>query len=156
GAGAVRDLRQGPRSGGTTFNLLHYLIGAPSGSVRARGWWRDAPDALASALEAQLRQRGVAIRTGAAVERIVVTNDAVSGVARAGGEEIGATCVISTADPSTTLLGLVDPVWLDPDILLALRNIKYRGSTALVCYALDRLPEPDGLSAAEWSSVVSL
>ena len=156
GAGAVRDLRQGPRSGGTTFNLLHYLVGAPSGSVRARGWWRDAPNALASALEAQLRQRGVTIRTGAAVERILVTNDAVSGVALAGGEEITAPTVISTADPSTTLLGLVDPIWLDPDVLLALRNIKYRGSTALVCYALDRLPEAEGLGAAEWSSVISL
>ncbi|HEY9228103.1 MAG TPA: hypothetical protein VIP11_15710, partial [Gemmatimonadaceae bacterium] len=64
--------------------------------------------------------------------------------------------VISTADPASTLLGLVDPVWLDPDVLLATRNIKYRGSTALVYFALDRLPNGPGLDVAALSSVVTL
>ena len=31
GAGGVRDIRQGPRSGGTTFVLLHHLVGARVG-----------------------------------------------------------------------------------------------------------------------------
>ena len=35
---------------------------------------------------------------------------------------------------------MVDPVWLDPDVLLAVRNIKYRGCTAFVLYALESLP----------------
>ena len=43
-AGGVRDIRQGPRSGGTSYVMLHYLVGAPAGSVRTRGWWRDGPD----------------------------------------------------------------------------------------------------------------
>ena len=33
GAGGVHDIQQGPRSGGTTFVLLHHLVGAPAGSV---------------------------------------------------------------------------------------------------------------------------
>ena len=154
GAGGVRDLRQGPRSGGTTFNLLHYLIGAPRGSARARGWWRDGSDAFATVVGAAARAIGVTIRTGAPVERIVVDDDAVTGVVLSGGEEIGANVVVSTADPSATLLGLVDPLWLDPDTLLALQNIKYRGSTAIVMFALDRLPE--GLDGDALASVVSL
>src|SRR5439155_24700080 len=140
-AGAVRDLRQGPRSGGTAFNLLHYLAGAPSGSVRARDYWRAAPDAFVHAAEQLARERGVTIRTGAAVARINVHDDAVRGVALESGEEIEASTVISTADPGPTLLGMVDPVWLDPELLLALRNVKYRGSTALIMYGLTALPE---------------
>lgn len=144
-AGAVQSIRQGPRSGGTSFVLLHHLVGAPPGSVRARSWWRDGPEAFAKAAEAAARRHGVTIRTAAGVQRIVVRDDAVTGVALHGGEEINAPVVISTADPARTLLELVDPVWLDPDFLHAVRNIKFRGSTALVRYALDRLPELPGI-----------
>ncbi|HEV8150342.1 MAG TPA: hypothetical protein VGP61_09190, partial [Gemmatimonadales bacterium] len=53
-----------------------------------------------------------------------------------------------SADPARTLLELLDSVWLDPEFLLAVRNIKFRGSTALVSYALDGLPEFPGLEDA--------
>ena len=59
-------------------------------------------------------------------------DDAVTGVVLANGEEIAAPVVVSTADPARTLLGMVDPVWLDPEFLHAVRNIKFRGCTALV------------------------
>ena len=45
-AAAIRDLRQGPRSAGTTFNLIHNMIGAPEGFVtratRGPGRARDS------------------------------------------------------------------------------------------------------------------
>jgi phytoene dehydrogenase-like protein len=150
---AIRDIRQGPRSGGTTFNLLHHLVGAPSGSIGARGWWRDGPDAFVEAAAAAARAAGTTIRTGAEAHQISVKDDVVAGVVLANGEAIEAKTVVSTLDPSRTMLGLVDPVWIDPDILLALRNIKYRGCTAFVLYALDRLPH--GLDAAQAAGVVS-
>lgn len=157
-AGGVRDLRQGPRSGGTAFVLLHHLVGAPAGSVRARSWWRDGPDAFSEAAEAAARRHGVTIRLGADVARIDVRDDAVRGVVLAGGEEIAASVVLSTADPARTLLGLVDPVWLDPDFLHAVRQIRFRGCTAVVYYALDRLPELPGTAQSRdvLSSIVSL
>jgi phytoene dehydrogenase-like protein len=157
-AGGVRDLRQGPRSGGTTFNLLHYLTGAPEDSVRARAWWRDGPHALIHAVQALATQHGAVIRAGAQVVRISVRDDAVTGVVLTDGEEIAASIVLSTADPARTLLGMVDPVWLDPELLLALRNIKFRGTTAVVQYALDRLPEMRGLANPDQAlaSIVSL
>src|SRR5690606_12747723 len=43
-----------------------------------------------------------------------------------------------------TLLGLVDPVWLDPELLHAAGNIRLQGCTTYVLYALDALPEPGG------------
>ncbi len=71
-------------------------------------------------------------------------DDAVTGVVLANGDEILAPIVVSTADPARTLLGMVDPVWLDPEFMHAVRNIKFRGCTAFVHYALDRLPEVSG------------
>jgi phytoene dehydrogenase-like protein len=144
-AGGIQDIRQGPRSGGTSFVLLHHLVGAPAGSVRARGWWRDGPDAFTVTADALARRAGVRIRTNATVERISVKDDAVAGVVLTGGEEIAAPIVISTADPVRTLLGMIDPVWLDPELLHAVKQIKMRGCTAFVMYALDGMPDVSGL-----------
>jgi phytoene dehydrogenase-like protein len=148
-AGGVADLRQGPRSGGTAFALLHHLVGAPAGTVRGRGWWRAGPDAFVAAAEAAARRAGVTIRAGAPVARILVRDDAVAGVALAGGEEIAARRVVSTADPARTFLDLVDPVWLDPEFLHAVRQIKFRGCTAVVLYALDALPDAPAGATSE-------
>ena len=145
-AGGVQDIRQGPRSGGTSFVLLHHLVGAPVGSVRTRGWWRDGPDSFTLTADALAKKANVAIRVNAPVQRIAVRDDAVAGIVLASGEEINAPVVVSTADPVKTLLGMVDPVWLDPEFLHAVRQIKMRGATAYVMYALDGLPEVTGLS----------
>jgi phytoene dehydrogenase-like protein len=145
GAGGVRDIRQGPRSQGTTFVLLHYLVGAPQASVRARSWWPGGPDAFNAAVEGVARASGVTVRTGVSVARILVREDAVSGVVLGDAQEVFAPIVLSTADPAHTLLHLVDPVWLDPEFIQAVRNIKYRGCTAVVQYAVDRLPDIPGL-----------
>src|SRR5205814_5902701 len=134
---AIRDLRQGPRSGGTTYNLLHYMVGAPAGSIRARQWLVDGPDAFAKAAMDAGRKHAVELRTRARVVRILVRDGAVAGVALSSGEELAAPLVISTADPKRTLLGMVDRVWLDPGFLLAVKNIKLRGCTAYVFYAID-------------------
>jgi len=146
-AGGVQDLRQGPRSGGTGFVLLHHLIGAPEGSVRGRVPWKDGPDAFARAAEAAARKRGVEIRTGARVAGILVKDDAVAGVVLEGGEEIPAKRVLSTADPKRTFLEWVNPVWLDPEFVRAIGNIRHRGCTAYVLYGLERLPEIQGLAS---------
>ena len=140
-AAGVQDIRHGPRAGGTGFVLLHQHAGAPVAALRGRGVWRLGPDAFAIAAEAAARRRGVAIRTGATVARITVRDDSVSGVVLADGTDVSAPLVLSAADPAHTLLRLIEPVWLDPELLLAIRNIRLRGCTAIVLYAMDALPE---------------
>jgi len=140
-AGGVRDLRQGPRSGGTGFVLLHYLVGAPPGAVRGRGGWRTGPDAFVAAVTAEVARRGVTVRTATAAQQILVHDDAVVGVLLADGTQLVAPRVISSVDPARTLLDLLDPMWLDPEVLHAVRQIKFRGCTATVRYALQRLPD---------------
>ena len=135
-AGALRDLRQGPRSGGTTFNLLHYLVGATDGSVRARSWFREGPDAFAKKVADVARQHGAEIRTGVTVQGVTVRDGRTTGVTLTSGEQIDASVVLSTADPKRTMR-LVDPVWLDPEFMLAVRNVKLRGCSAFVLFAVD-------------------
>jgi phytoene dehydrogenase-like protein len=134
---AIRDLRQGPRSGGTTFNLLHYMVGSAPGSFRARPYAVAAPDTFCVSATDFLYRNGVQVRTGATVERIVVRDGAVAGVVT-NGQEFDAPLIISTAGPKQTLLELVEPQWLDPEVGLAVQNVKLRGCTAFVMYATDR------------------
>ena len=145
GAWGTTDIRQGPRSGATAFVLLHHQVGSGT-AIRGRGYWQAGPDALASALAAVAARHGVTVRAGAEVARILVKDDRVTGVALESGEEIPAHTVVSSADPARTLLDMVDPVWLDPEFLLAVRNVKFRGNTARVLYALDGLPAFPGLA----------
>jgi phytoene dehydrogenase-like protein len=51
-------------------------------------------------------------------------------------------------------LKLVDPVWLDPEVVRAAQNIKFRACTAVVQFAIDRLPQ--AVDEAVLASVVSL
>jgi phytoene dehydrogenase-like protein len=153
-AAGIENIRQGPRSGGTSFVLLHHLIGAKT--MRGRPWWTPSPDAFIGAAALRAAALGVKFQTGAEAKRIEVRDDAVVGVTLADGEKIATTRVISTAEATQTLISLVDPVWLDPELMHAVRSIKYRGCTAFVLYALDHLPGIPGLDAQALAGVVSL
>jgi phytoene dehydrogenase-like protein len=80
-------------------------------------------------------------RRDAKVVRISVRDGRVAGVVLAGGEEIAASLVVSGADPRRTLLELVDPAWLDPELARSVRNIRSRGVVARVVLTLERTPE---------------
>ena len=77
------------------------------------------------------------------------------GVVLANGDEITTPLVLSTAGVKQTMLTLVDTVWLDPELMRDVSNIKFRGCTAFIHYALDGLPT-SSLSDADLAGVVSL
>ncbi len=132
GAAGVMHLRQGPRAGGTAFNLLHHHVGSPAGVFRP-------PRSNVSEVLAGLP--GVELRRGARVARISVKDGRATGVTLASGEELQAGAVVSSADPRATLLGLLDSGWLDPEFARAVQNIKCRGVAARVTLTLDRAPD---------------
>jgi phytoene dehydrogenase-like protein len=127
GISGVMHLRQGPRSGGTAFNFLHHHVGSPEGVFRL-------PTSNLGAVLASIE--GVEVRRGAKVARIRVSGGRVSGVVLGNGDEIKVSRVVSSADPRATLLGLLDPGWLDPGFIRAVRNIKCRGVAAQVTLTL--------------------
>jgi phytoene dehydrogenase-like protein len=135
----TRDVMHGPMSGGTALVFLHQQVGQPAGSIGVRRVPRGGTGVLASAFAGAAREAGVEIRLGADVSELMVERARVTGVRLTTGEELGATHVVSSADPKRSF-GWIDPVWLDPELLRAVDNIRMRGSTARVHYALDALP----------------
>jgi len=130
GAAGVMHLQQGPRSGGTAFRLLHHHVGSPAGVFRSPG----------SNIARVLTELPGVERRDARVARITVREGRATGVVLASGEEIAAAVVVSGADPRRTLLELVDPGWLDPELARAVRNVRRRGVVARVTLTLDRAP----------------
>jgi phytoene dehydrogenase-like protein len=131
GAAGVMHLCQGPRSGGTAFNFLHHHVGSPAGV------FRQPVTNVASVLR---QLPGVEIRA-AEVAQISVTNGQVAGVVLTTGEEIPATVIVSGAHPKRTLLELIDPGWLDPQLVRAVQRIRSRGVVATLTLTLDATPD---------------
>lgn len=136
----TRDVMHGPMSGGTALVFLHQQVGQKEGSIGVRSVPRGGTGALTSAIAGAARESGAEIRLGAEVRSVMVEKGKVTGVRLETGEEIGATTVISSADPRRSF-SWIDPQWLDPELLRAVDNIRMRGSTARVHYALDSLPK---------------
>ena len=135
GAFAVRDLRQGPRSAGTAFRLLHLHVGSP------RGVFRPAT------VDVSPLRSGLTVRE-AQIARIAVSGGVVSGVTLANGETLPAPLVVAGAHPARVLGELVEPGWIDPDLLRAARNIRSRGVAARARLELERAPEWPTLTLA--------
>ena len=149
-ADGVRGICQGPLASGTGYMFLHHMAGA-GGVVRRRRQVRGGMGALGAALERVAVAAGAEVRFDREVASIHVEDGRATGIALAGGGEIAASRIVSSADPGRTLLGLVDPGELAPEFVRALENIKYRGVVAKVHLALGeppRLPSRDAARAA--------
>ncbi|MFQ6045343.1 MAG: phytoene desaturase family protein [Gemmatimonadales bacterium] len=154
-ASAVTGAFQGPMGAGSALLLAsqHPGDGVYPTTRIVRGGMGCFSDAVASAA----RTRGAAIRTGAAVERVLVSEGRARGVVLDSGEEIAAQRVVSNADPRRTFLGLVGPSVLDPEFLRKVRAVKYRGACAKVHLALDGLPEFAGpVEPSHLSGVIAI
>lgn len=129
----------GPRSAGTMAVLLMEAARQPEAPLTPV-FVHGGPGALTAAMAVAASQAGAEIRRDAEVVRIEAGTDGVEAVVLASGESIAATLVLSNADPQRTLLGLVDPVHLEPTFRERLRNYRARGTLAKVNLALDQLP----------------
>jgi phytoene dehydrogenase-like protein len=135
-AGGIFGTALGPRSAGSAAVLL-LRMGIGDGRQRiVRGGLGSLTNALASAA----RAAGAEIRTNAEVRRIHVRDGRATGVTLASGEDLEAKAVVSNADPRRTLLGLVDPVELEPGFLQRVRNYRTSGTVAKINLALSALP----------------
>lgn len=133
----------GPWSAGTSLGLLWQaaLDGSAIGpSTTVKGGTSALTQALADAAKAA----GVEIRTSTEVTRIEDKKVVLSN-----GEEIEARAVVSNADPRTTFLKLVDPIDLDPNFLLKMRNYRAPGTVAKLHLTLSGPPEFRGVDDEE-------
>ena len=138
----------GPWSAGTSAGLL-WQAAADGHALASSSFVRGGMGGLTQALANAARSAGVEIRTNAGVEKIEVTEERAAKVILRSGEEISARAIVSNADPRTTLLSLIDPVWLDPSFIQKMRNYRALGVSAKINLALADLPSFRGLANEE-------
>ena len=138
----------GPRSAGTAYILLHHIMGSVGGHRGLWGFVRGGMGAVAEAIAASARKAGAEIRTGAAVDRVLVRDGRAEGVVLGGGEEIGARIVASNIDPKQTFLRLVSEKDLPDDFVAAIRRFRCEGTSAKINLALSGLPSFRALPGA--------
>jgi phytoene dehydrogenase-like protein len=138
----------GPRSPGTAYILLHHCMGGVGGHRGLWGFVRGGMGAVSEAIAASARAKGAEIRTGAAVERVLMRDGRACGVVLEGGAEIEAAAVASNLDPKLTFLRLLEPKQLDADFVQAVRQFRVEGTSAKINLALNGLPEFRALPGA--------
>ena len=138
GAAGIQHFLQGPRSSGTAFHFLHSHVGCPPGVFRAPR--SNVLELLRKLPRVELQETEVA--------SIAVHEGVVRGVVLHDGRHLEADLVVSSADPRRSLLDLVEPGWLDPELVRALRNVRRRGIAARVRIELDRSPGFSNLAIA--------
>jgi phytoene dehydrogenase-like protein len=140
----------GPWSAGTSAGLL-WQAAMDGHAIGPSAFVRGGMGALTQALAGAARSAGVEIRTGTVVERIEAAEGKASKVFLKNGDEISAHAIVSNADPRTTFLKLVDPVNLDPNFLLKIRNYRAVGVSAKINLALSALPSFNGVDPGDAS-----
>ncbi|VDC21288.1 phytoene desaturase family protein [Pseudogemmobacter humi] len=148
---AIIGTALGPMSPGSAYVLLHHYMGDVDGNIGAWGFARGGMGAITRALASSLRSSGGEIRTGAAVEKVLVKGGRTTGVVLEGGDEIRAKRVISNMDVKRTMLRHVDEADLPGDYIASVRKFKTRGSSGKLNIALDGVPKfpalPEGSTA---------
>lgn len=131
----------GVQSPGSSYILLHHVMGDVDGNIGAWGLARGGMGAISQALASALQSHGGSIRREAEVERILVQNGKAAGVVLQGGEEIRARIVVSNLDARRTFTQIMDRNDLPPGIHDKASNFKIRGSSGKVNLALSGLPK---------------
>ena len=148
---AVRGIHgafAGPWSAGTSLGLL-WQAAIDGSAIGSSSYPKGGMGGLSEALAGAAKAAGVEIRTSAHVEQISGLYSDTAKVVLNGGEEIESRAVVSNADPRTTFLNLVDPIDLEPNFLLKMRNYRAPGVVGKINLALSALPSFRGVDESE-------
>jgi phytoene dehydrogenase-like protein len=134
----------GPWSAGTSLGLL-WQAAMDGSAIGTASYPKGGMGGLSNALANAAKAAGVEIRTSARVSQISNAYGDKPKVVLEGGEEIESRVAVSNADPRTTFLNLVDPIDLEPNFLLKMRNYRAPGVVGKINLALDALPSFSGV-----------
>jgi phytoene dehydrogenase-like protein len=137
---AIIGAMASPSTPGTAYVLFHHVMGECNGARGVWGYVKGGMGSLSEALAAAARGYGAQVRTDARVAKVRVEGGRAAGVVLEDGEEIWAKRVISNADATVTLLGLVGAEHLSAEVVEAVRSIDYSSASLKVNLALSELP----------------
>jgi phytoene dehydrogenase-like protein len=130
-----------PYAPGSAYVLLHHVFGEVNGR---RGQWGHAKGGMGAITQAMAKEcvaRGVAIRTGAAVARVLVKGGRACGVELEGGDVVEAKRVVANVNPKLLFERLVDPAHVDADFRARMAGYRCGSGTFRMNVALSALPD---------------
>ncbi len=137
---AIIGAAASPSTPGTAYVLFHHVMGECNGARGVWGYVRGGMGGISDSIAAAARERGVDIRTGAPVARVLTRGHTAYGVALVDGTEYHARQIASNADAHHTFVGLVDAAALPEQFLANVRAIDYSSATFKINVALSELP----------------
>ena len=135
----------GVYSPGSSYILLHHVMGDVDGSIGAWGLARGGMGAISSSIASALQEHGGEIRINSSVQQVLVENRKAVGVVLENGDEIRSRIVVSNLDARRTFTRIMDKNDLPEGIYEKARNFKIRGSSGKVNIALSGMPKFTGV-----------
>jgi len=151
----IHNLSFGPYAAATGYNFLHQHLYS-DGIIFNSNFVDGGTQNFAKTLVKIIEENHGEIKTGTKVHSINTKNTLCEGVSIESGDSIKAHFVISGLDPQNTFIKLIGAPNLDPNFFTQLRNIKYRGSTARIHFALNELPQINDISDEHMKTVFSI
>ncbi len=130
-----------PYTPGSAYVLLHHVFGEVNGR---RGQWGHAKGgmgAITTAMARECAQRGVTLRTSAAVARVMVKAGRAAGVELENGEVVEGRRVVANVNPRLLFERLVAPGDLDADFRARIGAYRCGSGTFRMNVALSELPD---------------
>jgi len=137
-----------PYTPGSAYVLLHHVFGEVNGK---RGQWGHAVGgmgAITQAMAAECTARGVVIRTGSAVARVLVKAKRAAGVELESGEVIEAARVVANVNPKLLFQRMVAPEHVPGDFRARIDGYRCGSGTFRMNVALSSLPSFTALPGA--------
>lgn len=138
-----------PTTGGTAYVYGYHALGEFEGNFGRYGLPSGGMGMISEALARGLCAHGGEVRTGAAVERVLVESGKAVGVRLVSGEELRAPLVVSNADPKRSLITLLPEGTLESPVREAAHHIDQRGSMARIHLLVDALPDYVGFTPGQ-------
>ncbi len=132
-------------SPGSSYILLHHVMGDVDGTIGAWGIPRGGMGAISDALAGAFKEHGGEVRTNAGVQQVLVKNRKAVGVVLENGDELRSRIVVSNLDARRTFTRIMDRNDLPDGIYEKAVNFKIRGSSGKVNIALSGMPKFTGL-----------
>jgi phytoene dehydrogenase-like protein len=132
----------GPDSPGTAYVMAHHSIGdVGDGHLGNWGFAEGGMGAVSDAIRRSAEELGATVRTDARVQRVLVKNGRVQGVALDSGEELHAPVVVTTVHPRIAFLEHLDRSELPEDFVVDIERWKSRSGVVKINLALAELPD---------------
>ena len=129
-----------PYTPGSAYVLLHHVFGDVNGKKGVWGHALGGMGAITQAIAASCRERGVELRTDAAVKEILTDGHTAQGVLLESGEVLHARAVVSNLNPKLLFGSMVDPAVLPADFRERIGRYKCGSGTFRMNVALSELP----------------